>query len=260
MTAPVKPEGEKPPEKLDEAPPEQKPVEGEFDRAKLHPALRDMRPEEITELFETMANTIRTVQERPAPRDISGVPEHARVPPPPRREEPPPEKLREQYKELLDPASEKFDPETAFRDFANRNYGKLFGDINARSIRGLFGSFRAQLPDFKDHEDDVMEALKTRDPTTLTEQDVLSTYFAVKGMKATIKERQAAAKAATTVPPTPKEPGKKEVELSDLEVTVAERMFKHIPDRKKRVEEYRKFAGYEEGISMTVPVGGGKKE
>src|SRR2546423_400304 len=83
----------------------------EFDRGKLHPALRDMQPEEITELFESMATSLRTVQRPPArePLDeLSGVPRHAReAPTPPKREEVK-ELTKEELKEFFNPESEKF--------------------------------------------------------------------------------------------------------------------------------------------------------
>jgi hypothetical protein len=238
----------------------------QFDRTKLHPALRDMAPEEITELFETMAGTLRTVQSRPTGGqgllDTSGVPAHARTPEPPAKPTP---LSKDKYKELLDPSSEAFDPETAFRAFAQQNYGDLVGDINARSIRGLYGTFRTEFPDFKDYEADVTTALQGRDPALLTERDVLNTYLAAKGLRVTLKERQDRGKqSATTLPPTaPASPDlKKEIELSDLEVEVANKMFRRIKDPTARIAEYKKFAARDDGGSMTVrvPVGGGKAE
>lgn len=234
----------------------------EFDRGKLHPALRDMKPEEITELFETMATSLRTVQSRAAAReDVSGVPAHARPPEPPK----PPEPIaKETYKKLLDPTSEEFDPETAFKAFAERNYGQLFGDVNLRSIKGMYGQFRDQLPDFKEFETEITHALsQTGKPAAqITEQDVLSTYFGVKGMKMTLKERQASAgKAATTLPPSPIKQVEKSADLSDVELEVADRMFRRIPLKEDRIKKYKEFAKFDEGgMTMKVPVGGGKVE
>lgn len=235
------------------------PAATEFDRGRLHPALRDMAPEEITELFETMAGTLRTVQAN-RPADTSGIPEHARAPEPPKREP----VTKDRYKELLDPSSDSFDPESAFRVFAEQNYGQLFGDINARTIRGLYGTFRTEFDDFKDYESDITQALQGRDPATLTERDVLNTYLGAKGLRLTMKERaEKGKKSATTVPPTPPADGqKKEVELSDLEVEVANKMFRRIKDPAKRIEEYKKFAAADDGAGMSVkvPTGGGKSE
>ena len=221
-----------------------------------------MKPEEITELFETMATSLRTVQSREV--DASGIPAHARQPEAPKKPEP---VSKETYKKLLDPNSEEYDPEAAFKLYAERNYGQLFGDVNLRSIRGMFGNFRDQLPDFKDFEAEVtaslQEQVKAGKPASqMTEGDVLNTYFLVKGAKMTLKERQAAAnKSTTTVTPSTQVTEKKEPELSEVEEEVANRMFRRIPDRAKRIAEYKKFAGYDEGgMTMKVPVGGGKVE
>jgi hypothetical protein len=218
-----------------------------------------MSPEEITDVLETMSTTIRTLQTRGTGAD-SGVPAHARPPEPPKRPEPP---SKDQYKELLDPASESFDPERAFRAFAEANYGQLVGDINARTIRGLYGTFRSEFPDFKDYEVDITTALQGRPAAELTEQDVLHTYLAAKGLRMTQRERAERAKAAaTTMPPSPPDGGKpKEVELSALEQEVAHRMFKRIADPQERLKRYRAFAAKdEEGMTLSVPIGGGKKE
>lgn len=235
----------------------------EFDRSKLHPSLRGMSPEEMTDLFETMATSLRTVQARGAGGgvDTSGVPEHARRPEPPK---PPPAPTKEEYQAMLDPHSDKFDPEAAFRAFAERNYGHMFGEVNVRSIKGMFGQFREQLPDFKDYEAEIVQSLTNsgKPATALTEQDVLNTYFGVKGMKMTVKERQEAAKkTASTLPPSPATDTKKEPELTDIEVEVANKMFRRIPKQEDRVKEYKKFLGFDEGgVTMKVPIGGGKSE
>lgn len=240
-----------------------------FDRAQLHPALRDMSPTEITELFETMATTIKTVQSqatsaaRRDPMDeLSGVPAHARPaePPPARRTAP----TKDQYKEMLDPQSEHFDPETAFRAFAEANYGGLVGDINARTIRGLFGTFRTEFPDFKDYEADVMQGLQGRDPASLSERDVLQTYLTAKGLRATMAERsERARKATTTQPPSPTQDKPKVADLTPLEEEIAHKMFRRMEsDPVKRLERYREFAARDEkdgGLTVNVPVGGGKR-
>lgn len=231
----------------------------QFDRGKLHPALREMKPEEISELFETMANTLRTVQSRPAEPDLSGVPAHARTPEPPKV----PELGKDKLKVMFDPNSEEFDPEGAFKVLAAKNYGQLVGDVNMRSLRGMYSQFEAQLPDFREYEGEITTALTQtgRDPTTLSERDILTMYFQAKGMKQTLKDRQEAGRrSASTIPPTPEPPGKKkDTELSELETEIAHRMFRRIEDPAKRVAEYKKYAGYDEGgISVKVPIGGGK--
>lgn len=223
-----------------------------------------MSPTEITELFETMATSLKTIQHPSAGReDVSGIPEHARQPEPVK----PPEPLaKELLKKLLDPSSDDFNPEEAFRLYAEKNYGRLFGDVNLRSIKGMFGQFRDQLPDFKDFEQEVTDSLQAqvkagKPAAQMSEGDVLNTYFLVKGARMTLKERQTAAgKAATTLQPTPKETEKKTPELTDVELEVADRMFRRIPNREDRIKKYKEFAKFDEGITMKVPVGGGKNE
>jgi hypothetical protein len=232
----------------------------DFDREKLHPVLRGMGPEEITELFETMATGLRTSRAAPPADDITGVPAHARPAPvrQPAKKEP---LTKDALKEYFDPTSEKFDPATAFQMLAEQNYGSLLGDLNMRSIRGMVGTFRTELPDFADYEQEVMDGIAKsgRDPATISQDDVMTAYFFAKGKRATLKERQEGkGRARTTLAPTPAPTGpKKETELTELETTVARRMFRKAKDP---VAEYRKFAGYEDGISVKVPTGGGKSE
>lgn len=220
-----------------------------------------MSPTEITELFETMATSLRTVQRQPTGEvDASGIPAHAR----PAVEKKAPEPIsKDAYKKLLDPNSEEFDPEAAFKAYAERNYGQLFGDVNLRSIRGMYGTFRDQLPDFKDYEAEITQTLQNngKPSAQITEQDVLNAYFGVKGMKMTLKERQAnAGKTATTLPPSPPKEPTKSTELSEVELEVADRMFRRFPKKEDRIAQYKKFAGYEDGMTMKVPVGAGKTE
>lgn len=234
-----------------------------FDRAKLHPALRDMTPEQITNLFEDMANGLRARPTAP-PADGGeqslGLP--GRVPPKPREE---PTKLsKEQLKEYFDPNSEKFDPGAAVVALGQENFGNLLGDINRRSITGLFGTFRSDIPDFKDYEADIQTALQGRDPASITERDVLGVYLQAKGLRHTLKERaDRAAKSATTLAPTPDPKDKKpESEpLSALEEQVADRMFREEESSEKRRVKYKEWRDRDEkgDLTMKVPVGGGKK-
>lgn len=267
MTAPTPGTEQQPPAEGQQPPVQEQPAAPPaFDRNQLHPALREMSPTEMTDLFETMATTIRTVQARGAERDLSGVPEHARTPEPPKKPTP---LTKDEYKEMLDPNSEKFDPEVAFRRFAETNYGGLVGDINARAIRATYGHFRGQFPDFSEYESDVNTALQNMDPATLTDQHVLTAYLTAKGLRMTLKERQErASKSATTQPPSPPTDGtKKEIELSEVEQEIAHKMFRRIKDPQERLNEYRKFAAMDaeggegsSGFTVKVPVGGGKKE
>lgn len=226
-------------------------VTTEFDRAKLHPALRGMTPEEITGLFEEMAAGMRTMAAR------GGQPgDGSRAAPPPAPPTPT-GPTQEELKELFDPNSDKFNPERAVVALANKNFGKLIGDVNMRSVRGTFSTFRNEFPDFGEHEADILESLKGRDPSTVTDQDILSGYLMVKGLKVTQKERAEAAKrkGATTVAPTPKAETK-EIQLTEEEVGVARRMFRNAPDPLKA---YREWVAKDGDMTLTVPLGGGKR-
>lgn len=210
-----------------------------------------MSPGEITELFETMATTIRTVSHNPAPASQAPAP-----PAPPAKKS----RTKEEWKVLLDPNSEQFDPESVVTEIAERNYGKVMGEINGRAIRGLFGNFRNEFPDFQDYEQDIAKAFAASDPASISEAQVLQAYFTAKGMKTTLKEKQAARqKTTTTHAPTPGAgEAPKEAELTDVEKTVAKRMFRRSDNPEK---DYRKFLKLdEEGFTMKVPVGGGKFE
>lgn len=239
-----------------------------IDRKDLHPALRDMTGAQITELFESMAGALRGSAgnaggQPPANMEPPlGMPAHANVPPPPIREQP--KRLtKEQMREFFDPNSDKFDPQAAVIAVAQENFGSLIGDINRRSIAGLFGMFRQNIPDFQEYEADISTALQGRDPATITERDVLDTFLRAKGLKATLKERaERAARSATTVPPTPKNPDEpKEPELDALELQVANQMFRKEESGEKRIKMYKEWKKRDEKgeLTMKVPVGGGKK-
>lgn len=215
-----------------------------------------MAPEQINELFETMALGLRTNAAGGAPPADGRTPAPAA---PVKPAEPPPD-----FKKLLDPTSPDFDPEGAFKKIVEKNYGSLVGDLSRRTVRGLYAQFQQELGDFNDYQAEVDQILAGRDPTTLTEKDVLSAYFTAKGMKSTIKERaeRAAKKGATTMPPSaPKEDegGKKPVQLSAEEKSVAQKMFSHKEDPEKEYADW--VTKIEEGpMVMKVPIGGGKKE
>lgn len=218
-----------------------------FDANELHPALRGMKPAEITELFETMATTIREVQ-RPPVRT-----EPVREAPPPKRQ-----RTKEDWKALLDPNSDQFDPESVVTEIADRNYGKLLGDINTRAVRGMLSTFRTEFHDFQDHEAEVMKAFAGVDPTQISESQIMQAYLTSKGLKQLQKERQESKqKSTTTRQPTPTtQAAAKETELSEAEVTIARKMFRRAADP---IAEYKKFAKFEDGMEVGVPLGGGKK-
>lgn len=221
----------------------------EFNPNELHPALRGMKPTEITELFESMATTIREQAHRPASREPTP---QTPATPPVRKQ-----RTKDEWRKLLDPSSDDFDPEAVVTEIADRNYGKLLGDINTRAIRGMFSQFRTEFHDFHEFENQIGEAFKGADPTQITETQVLQAYLTAKGMKHLQTERQQAkSKTTTTKAPTPQAPEKKEPDLSEAEVSIARKMFRKAEDP---IKAYREFAKYEEGMEVSVPLGGGKK-
>jgi hypothetical protein len=117
-----------------------------------------------------------------------------------------------------------------------------------------------QFPDFREHENYIINILKQRDPLSLTQMDVLGTYYAVKGAKVTneqLKQKRAAVAASTVTPtPTPAKEQEQEIQISAVEQQVAARMF---PKAKDPVAEYKKYLKSDrEGFEMKVPIGGGK--
>lgn len=214
-----------------------------LDRSKLNPVIRSMSEVELNEMFETLVNAVRQPPQQPQ----APVPEQ-KAPEPPN------------YRELLDPNNERFNPQEAFQAFVTQNYGGLLSDINQRSLDAVFLRFRQELPDFAEHENDIREVLKGRDSLRLTQQDILGTYYAVKGAKHTnelIKKRREAAAAGTSTPKpsAPVEPVQ-EPQLDDLQKEVAFKMF---PRAKDPVAEYKRYMKMlDEGTEIKVPIGGGK--
>ena len=217
----------------------------QFDRTKLNPVLRSLDEEELNQVFDTLLQTVR--------QGPSNQPQSVQAPIAPPEPEP-------DYKELLDPNSEQFNPQAAFQGFVKKNYGTLLGDINQRSLDSVFLNMAQQFPDFREHEGDIRNILKQRDPLSLTQMDVLGTYYAVKGAKVTneqLKQKRTAA-AASTVTPTPSAPKEHqpEIQISAVEQQIAARMF---PRAKDPVAEYKKYLKSDrEGFEMKVPIGGGK--
>ena len=162
---------------------------------------------------------------------------------------------------MLDPNSEQFSPTKAFAMYVERQYGGFLGDLNSRSVRAMYSNFRNEFPDFKEYEADIETALANVPPNQVSDRLVLQQYFSAKGIRQTQKERAEAAKlkGQSTLPPTPT-PAAKVVELSQHEKAVAVKMF---PDKQDPEAEYRKYAALDaddgEGLSMKVPIGGGKK-
>lgn len=210
-------------------------------RGQLHPILRDMAPEQITELFETLSAGVYK----------GGRKEETEPEPPP----PPTPPTKDEMKDMFDPTSEKFDPAAATKAIMTENYGGLVADLQSNALVGVFGAFRTRLPDFEQYEARITEELKGA--PNVTQQGILNTYFALKGMDMTAKERADKAKAAgvtTTEPSPPEDPKDKEIDLSEQEKMVAGRMFPKAKDQAEAEGEYKKFAKFvDTGIEMEVP-------
>lgn len=232
-----------------------------LDRSKLSPVLAGMDEDQLNEVFDTMFTALKTKREEP---DYSGVPAHARPREEPKPAEPTQDQLKEAYRKMLDPQSDDFNPMAAFQDIMKRTTGPLMGSINQRAIAGMMSSFRdnVEYPDFKEHERDIAQVLAKKDPTTLSESDVIGTYLMVVGAKQIDEKRKAAKKPPTTVAPSPdviKPPVKTAVsQLDEMELSVARAMYR---GKAKTDEEaatmYLKDADLE-GASVKVPIGGGK--
>lgn len=161
------------------------------------------------------------------------------------------------YREALDPNSEKFNPEAAFSNFVQKNYGNLLRDINTRSVKGLYGNFRNQIHDFGDYEEEIDRALSQRDPATLSERDVFGTYLTAKGLRQLRKEqseRSQQAGKSTHQPSAPNPDQPIEEPLSDTDVEFARMMF---PKAQDPVAKYREYKRKSEGGSyeVNVPMG-----
>lgn len=159
------------------------------------------------------------------------------------------------YKELMDPGNDKYNPELAFKSFVESNYGTLIKDMNVRSVKGLYGNFRNQIHDFKDYESDIDAALAKRDPATLSEREVFGTYLTIKGMRALQKERTELAQKAgsTTHKPSTDAPPVTDEQLDATEQEIARVMFPNAPDPAAKYKEYKKKAG-EGSMEVQVPL------
>lgn len=232
---------------------------GTLDKSKLPPVLRNLNEEQIADVWDTVFNAARANARNDQGRDTSGVPSHARPTPAPAPTPPTMEQLNAAYKDYLDPTSDKFNPSAVFQDFIQRNYGGLLGGINKRSVEALYGNFRNQFADFKDYEGDINTVLANREPSSLSENDVLGAYYAAKGYRSTEKERQAANQPRTAAPsPKPEDdvnnqPGNK---LTDMEKTIARSLY---PNEADPYKKYAEDAGVLTTNELSVPIGGGKK-
>lgn len=200
---------------------------GDFNREELDPALRGLNAKSMNELF--MALLRQNGQNSRAEAEPAAPPK-------------PVEELN--YKELLDPNHENFNPQKAFAAFVEQNYGGLIGDINKRSVQGLYSRYKSQIHDFDEYEADIESALSKRDPSSLSDKDVLGTYLTLKGARTLAKERlERATQAGTSThkpsaPNDDKKPGD-DIVLSDDQKTVAKVMFSNEADPEAKYKEWK---------------------
>lgn len=211
-----------------------------LDRSKLNPVLQTLEPEQLNELF----NTLLTGLQRPPAAEAVPTP----VPEPKPLD-------KAALKEMMDPTSDKFDPEKAVGMIADRNYRPLIGEINKRALSGTFARFGREFPDFDQAVPEIEKTFKGRDPTTISEADVFGVYLTWKGLQIVQKEQaeKAKQKGATTVQPSAPKVETGKVELTELETNVAKRMF---PNSKNPVADY--VAAREKmdsGMQLKVPTG-----
>ncbi len=211
---------------------------GTLDRNKLNPLLRGMPEEQLNEVFDALMTAAR----RPAGQDMSGVPAHARPAP-----AAPKVPTRDELKDMLDPNSEKFDPESAFKSVVEANYGGLLTDISRNASAGVKAEVRRQLPDFDQYEADIDTVLSG--VPNVNAAVIVDTYFRVKGLRTTQKEIEERARPPKTVAPSPAK-SSIESEISAEDQEIARVMFRGSADP---IAEYRKAQQMMETQHIRVP-------
>lgn len=219
---------------------------GSLDRSKLSEPLRNLNEDQINQVVETLFTAVSR--------------RGADAAPPPRAEEPP-APTADDYKEMFDPSSERFNPAAAIADVVQRNYGGLIRDIGQRATTAVYSRYREEYPDFKEYEKEVSQALQASGVVNPTDAQIQGVYFAAKGQRAALKERQARAAAASAPAPSPanmRGEVPREEPLDDEEKLVARRMFPNAQDPEKAYREYARKLDAQE-TTMKVPFGGGNK-
>lgn len=220
------------------------PGAGTLDRGKLNPLLRGMPEEQLNEVFDALMSAARKKDQAP---DMSGVPSHAR---PAQREEPAAPKMptRDQFKEMLDPNHENFNPEVAFKAVVEANYGGLINDIGRNATAGIKGELRRQLPDFDKYEADIDTVLAGSG--NVSQAQMVDTYFRVKGLRQTQEEIAARQKPPVTAPPSPRKEQATEPAMSSEDIEVAKVMFRGSADP---IAEYKKAQQMMDAQHIRVP-------
>jgi hypothetical protein len=127
-------------------------------------------------------------------------------------------------------------------------------------VKGLYGNLRNQIHDFSEFEPEIDKRLSQRDPTTVTENDIIGTYFMLKGHKQFQAERkQRGSQGSTTQPPTPRGEEPPDTPLTEKEKEVSRIMFPRSEDPEKEFIEQRKKIQAGGFHSLQVPLGDNKK-
>jgi hypothetical protein len=217
-----------------------------LDRSKLPSFMRNMNETEIGEMVDTMVAAIANNRS-----GGGGGPSDQQVP----RPEPP---AKPDYKRLMDPQDDQYNPEAAMADFVRRNYGSVVADISDRANEGLYSQFRNEYPDFKEFESDIRRLAKEaqNQGVVVNSENIGQTYFILKGRKTAQKERQDRETARTRPPSPPVSEDRTEPPLSPGEEKIARRMFRNSPDP---VKSYREYAAKVTSgqTTLKVPLSGG---
>ena len=221
-------------------------------KAGLDPILQNMEPEQLNDMFNTMATAVRTAGSA------------MQAPPEPVVEPPPPAKSVEEINEMFQAGSETFDPEGAVDAIVKKNYGPLIGSIGQNAAAGMFAAFEKVAPDIDEFRPAIEEALRGVPQVQWNQGLLAQQYFQQKGIKTLRLEREAAAKAqgASTLTPSPEtvetEATRIRDEMPDSEKEVAKSMF---PNEADPVGKYIERLNQYENTTRTVnvPIGGGKK-
>jgi hypothetical protein len=164
-----------------------------LDRSRLNPMLRGMDEDQLNEVFDTLFSAAKSGRE-------SGVPAHAQetVPKP----EAPKLPTVDELKAKFDPSSDQFDPVAAIDQIVSVNYGGLLGDINQRSLSAVEVSIAQVYPDYMEYKADINKVLAGRNPTTISQNDLVGAYVMAKGAKVVQKELEDRKKPPTTRTPS----------------------------------------------------------
>lgn len=204
-------------------------------RDRLNPVLSGMSEEQMNETFDALMTALSTRGES------AGTPAHAR--PVETTTQPAREPIsKDELKEMLDPTSEKFDPQAALGRFVEDNYGGLITDMGLRTLQSTVDHLEREIPGFKDFKKDVWAELNKYGPAAAraTADDVLRIFFTVKGLAETKEALKRKNAPPTTSAPTPQAEVEDARDLSPEEERIARVMYRGRPDPIKAFKETKK--------------------